>query len=290
MAEGSSGTTPAPGAEYMMSSFPSSLLPTLSPVVAFLRTLPLPSTHPSHPASGAILTTLKEAQQGYADMRGNWSVKCLEGQGRRLVVRAETVDALITGREFREWVELMLGTAEVCYFSPSMSFPYVFHRQEEYKLLLELSPLSSPQMVASAFGTLMEPILKLFNSVLTQLIALVKKSLHKFNFLALSAFDGMLSLQRHWDNLLSRRGSDHVSDRNEPRDGLQSLRALCLRSFPEFLADIKMGAMARGSDTSTKLMDFTISVSIKSLFCIHNPDASTDYRLYRKDPASPERR
>jgi hypothetical protein len=116
VAEGSSGTTPAPGTEFTMTSFPSSLLPTLSPVVAFLRTLPLPSTHPSHPAAGAILATLKEAQQGYADMRGNWSVKCLEGQGKRLVVRAETVDALMTEREFREWVELMLGTAEVCFF------------------------------------------------------------------------------------------------------------------------------------------------------------------------------
>jgi len=118
----------------------------------------------------------------------------------------------------------------------------------------------------------MEPILKLFNLVLTQLITLVKKSLHKFNFLALSAFDGLLSLQRNWDDLLSRRGSDHISDKNEPRDGLQSLRALCLRSFPEFLADIKMGAMARGSDTSTKLMDFTISVSIESSPFIHHPD------------------
>lgn len=96
-----------------MTSFPSSLLPTLSPVVKFLRTLPLPSTHPSHPAAQTILATLKEAQQGYADMRGNWSVKCLEGQGKRLVVRAETVDPLMTGREFRDWVELMLGTAEV---------------------------------------------------------------------------------------------------------------------------------------------------------------------------------
>lgn len=96
----------------MMTSFPSSLLPTLSPVVNFLRTLPLPATHPSHPASATILATLKEAQQGYAEMRGNWSVKCLEGQGKRLVARAESVDSLQTGREFRDWVELMLGTAE----------------------------------------------------------------------------------------------------------------------------------------------------------------------------------
>ncbi|KAJ3514001.1 hypothetical protein NLJ89_g2626 [Agrocybe chaxingu] len=242
VAEGSSGTTPAPGTDFMLSSFPSSLLPTLSLVVSFLRTLPLPSTHPSHPAAQSILSTLKEAQKGYADMRGNWSVKCLEGQGKRLVARADTVDPLATGRDFREWVEMMLGTAE-----------------EEYKLLIELSPLSSPQMVASAYGTLMAPILKLFHSVLNQLITLTKKSLHKYNFLALSAYEGLLSLQPHWDELLSRRSSDHMMEKNEPKDGLQSLRALCLRSFPEFLADMKMGAMSRGSDTSTKLMDFVNS-------------------------------
>lgn len=113
VAEGSSGVTPARGSESMLSSFPSSLLPTLSPVVQFLRTLPVPMTHPSHPAASGIFATLKEAQLGYADMRGNWSVKCLEGQGRRLVARADSVDPLTTGTEFRDWVELMLGTAEV---------------------------------------------------------------------------------------------------------------------------------------------------------------------------------
>jgi len=97
----------------MPSSFPSSLLPTLSPVVKFLRTLPIPTTHPSHPAALDIFATFKEAQLGYADMRGNWSVKCLDGQGKRLVARAESVDPLTTGTEFRDWVELMLGITEV---------------------------------------------------------------------------------------------------------------------------------------------------------------------------------
>ena len=114
VAEGSSGATPTPGSEMMMMSFPSSLIPTLTPVVSFLRTLPLPSTHPSHPAAPAILSTLREAQKGYADMRGNWGVKCLEGQGKRLMARTETIDSLTSGREFTEWVELMLGTLEVC--------------------------------------------------------------------------------------------------------------------------------------------------------------------------------
>lgn len=47
-------------------------------------------------------------------MRGNWSVKCLEVQGKRLIIRAEMVDPLTIGREFTEWVELILGTSEVC--------------------------------------------------------------------------------------------------------------------------------------------------------------------------------
>jgi exocyst complex protein 7 len=114
VAEGSSGATPIPGSEIMMMSFPASLIPTLTPVVSFLRTLPLPSTHPSHPAAPVILSTLKEAQKGYADMRGNWSVKCLEVQGKRLIVRAEIIEPLTIGREFTEWVELILGTSEVC--------------------------------------------------------------------------------------------------------------------------------------------------------------------------------
>ena len=120
--------------------------------------------------------------------------------------------------------------------------------------------------MASAFGTLLTPILKLFNSILAALVTLVRKSLHRYTFLALSAFEGLLSLQNHWDELLSRRGPDTVTDKNELKDAIQSLRALCLRSFPEFLADIKLSATSRSSDTSTKLTGFTVSVC-SSLVC-----------------------
>jgi exocyst complex protein 7 len=113
VAEGSSGVAPAPGTARVSTSFPSSLLANLSPLVSFLQTLPLPSTHPSHPAAPAILSTLTEAQKGYADMRGNWSVKCLEGQGKRLVTRADTIDAIATGIDFGQWVQSLLVVAEV---------------------------------------------------------------------------------------------------------------------------------------------------------------------------------
>jgi exocyst complex component 7 len=36
---------------------------------------------------------------------------------------------------------------------------------------------------------------------------------------------------------------------------------LALREFPEFLADLKMTAIARGSDTSANLVNLTVSVS-----------------------------
>jgi len=119
-------------------------------------------------------------------------------------------------------------------------------------------------MIASTFAVLLAPILKIFGQILGQLVALTKKHLQQYSFLALSAYEGLLSLQPHWDELLSRRGSDYVQEKNELKDGLQNLRALCLRSFPEFLADIKLAAAGRdvskGMDSSSKLTDFTISV------------------------------
>ncbi|PPQ65719.1 hypothetical protein CVT26_000336 [Gymnopilus dilepis] len=250
-AEGSSGHTPAPNTTPLtLTSFPASLLPTLTPIVAFLRTLPLPSTHPSHPASKAIEATLRETQLGYADMRGSWCARCLEAPGKRLVARADTVDALQTGRDFSDWAEVLLGTAE-----------------EEHKLLLELALLPSPAaQVGRAYGALLAPLLRLFGSVLGQLVALTRKELHRYNFLALAAYQGLLGLQRGWEEVLSRREGGG-GEKNEIKDGIASLRAICLRSFPEFLADIKLAGVSRSApgtagaaDTSVKVVEFVHTV------------------------------
>lgn len=74
----------------------------------------MPSTHPSHPAGQIILATLKEAQRGYADMRGAWNRKSLETHAKRVVDRAETLDGVIAGKEFGTWVDNLLRVAEVC--------------------------------------------------------------------------------------------------------------------------------------------------------------------------------
>ncbi|KAJ7054683.1 Cullin repeat-like-containing domain protein [Mycena amicta] len=246
VAEASTGSIPPPNTDITAAPFPSNLFSTLRPLVAFIRTLPLPASHPSHPAAPAIMSTLKEAQKGYADMRGNWARKCLETQGKRVIDRADTVDAVTAGKDFGRWVESLLAVAD-----------------EEYKSIKELSPLSSPNVVASAYNSLLNPILALFSNTLTSLVGFIKRSLHKYSFLALASYETLLELQPRWDTLLARRGSENAKA-NELKDGLNTLRSVCLRSFPEFLADIKMASMAKGAgplagDSSTSVADFVVS-------------------------------
>ncbi|KAJ2935205.1 hypothetical protein H1R20_g1896, partial [Candolleomyces eurysporus] len=277
VAEGSSGPTPTSdrintSLLSLPSTFPPTLLPTLTPIVKFLRGMPIPATHPSHPAAQGIARTLMDAQRGFADMRGNWSVKCLDAQGKRLVVRAGTsdVDPLQTGREFGEWLEVILATAD-----------------EEYKLLQSLAPLPpSSSAISSSYALFLSPILRLFNSVLSSLVALMKKNLQRYSFLALSAYEALLSQQGQFELVLSfttdmgaggsfssskgAGGGAMVGDKTGHdilKEGLTTLRSLCLRSFPEFLADIKLAALPTAvgkgganvnADVSTKVLDFTV--------------------------------
>lgn len=243
VAEGSVGPAPVVGAELESVSLKSKFYDQLVPVVAFLRTLPLPATHPSHPAAAYILTTFKEAQKGFADMRGNWCVKCLEISGKRVLDRAETIDPVLAGDEFGKWVGGLLSASE-----------------SEYNLLLDLSLMANPPALASSYTALLNPILTLFSKTLTSLIAFIKRSLHKYTFLALSSYEHMLLMQERWDDVLSLRGSNKES--NEFREGITTLRSLCMRSFPEFLVDLKVAAIPKpNADLNTGLADFVLSVS-----------------------------
>ncbi|KAF9490346.1 exocyst complex component, exo70 subunit [Pleurotus eryngii] len=243
VAEGSSGSTPPPGADLRSAPFPTSLLTALDPVVSFLRSLPLPATHPSHPAAPSIMSTLKDAQRGYADMRGTWSCKCLETQAKRVLDRADTIDSILAGKEFGDWVESLITIAD-----------------QEYEHLKDLSPLVGSAVLASTYTTLLNPISSLFGTTLQSLISFIKRSLHKHAFLALSSHEALISLKPRWDVVLSRRGSDPRGDSNDPfTDGLQSIRAVSLRSFPEFLADLKMASLGKGGEVGTGLAEFVVS-------------------------------
>lgn len=181
-----------------------------------------------------------------------------------MIDRADTIDTISAGKEFGKWAELLLNVAEVWTWSfPVCQFLNPF--KDEYVLLMDLTPLASPQLVASSYATLLNPILVLFSNTLTSLIGLIKRSLHKYTFLALSSYESLLSLQPRWDSLLSRRGSETRKENNELKDGLHALRAVCLRSFPEFLADLKMGSLGKGGELSPGLADFTLSVCL--MFC-----------------------
>lgn len=67
---------------------------------------------------------------------------------------------------------------------------------------------------------------------------------------------------------MTRRGEGR-RDTNELRDGLNSVRSVCLRTFPEFLADLKLAATGpgKGGELGVSLADFTVSVSVLS-FCL----------------------
>jgi hypothetical protein len=127
VAECSSGSTPGPTTALSPVSISSELMNTLQPLVAFLRTLPQPSTHPSHPAASSIFNTLREAQKGYADMRGNWVKRCLEGQGKRVLDRADTIDVVLSGKEFGDWVRSLLDFAEVAFSPYALHFHHITH-------------------------------------------------------------------------------------------------------------------------------------------------------------------
>lgn len=118
VAEGSSGSADSSSPLLSPRPFVHSLSGTLVPLVSALRSLPVPVTHPSHPGSPAILNTLREAQKGYAEMRGQWSRRCIDMQSHRVMDRVETMENIEGGKEFGRWVEGFLNYVEVCLFYP----------------------------------------------------------------------------------------------------------------------------------------------------------------------------
>lgn len=239
VAEGSSG--PSNSSDFPPPPFPVPLLQQLQPLITFLRTLPIPATFPSHPAARNIYATLRDSQRGAADMRGSWIKKSLERSGERMLERLEGFDGVKGGREVGRWTEGLIETTEM-----------------EFGLLQKLSTLSDPALLSSAYNALLMPLMSVFSTILTSLNNLVKKNLEKNTFLALSAYSSLSIFTARWDKMSSRRGNASGS---ELKDALQSLRATCLRSFPERLADIKASAFGRGppGELGTNLSGTTVS-------------------------------
>ena len=131
--------------------------------------------------------------------------------------------------------------------------------QAEYDLLVQLAPLPGPSHLPSTYAVLLIPLTTLFNTTLSSLSTLIKRSLHKYTFHALASYSSLSAHQDRWDELITRRAE---RKENELKEDLHALRGVCLRSFPEFLADLKLAALGRGGgDVGTGCADITISVT-----------------------------
>jgi exocyst complex protein 7 len=180
----------------------------------------------------------------------------LELYGRRVVDRAETTDGISAGGDLGKWTRNLLDVIEVS-FSGWNVVPPNFGLQEEYNLLTQLAPLPGQSHLSSTYIALVTPLTSLFNSTLSSLSALIKRSLHKYTFHALASYSALSTCQDRWDELITRRTE---RKENELKEGLHALRGVCLRSFPEFLADLKLAGMGKGGEIGTGCADFTITV------------------------------
>jgi exocyst complex component 7 len=129
----------------------------------------------------------------------------------------------------------------------------------------------------ATFDDLIQPLIGIFQSTLNSFSALVKRSLTTYTFLALSAYSSLLALQSWWDDVMGKRAGRRD---NELKEGLHSLRGVCLRSFPEFLADIKLMGMRppEGQFLGTGVSDLTVNVS-KPSCCLNGRALNLGHRL-----------
>lgn len=235
-AEASSGAPPG-GNTIKTLPFSQGIIRTLSPIIDALRKMPQPSTHPSHPAAKSIYQLLKETQKGYGDMRGAWGKKCLEAMGgRRIIDRVETLDGVAAGGEIGLWVNGIIAVADA-----------------EYDHLLNMSLITSSGAIQSTYATLLAPVNSLFTTTLTLLINMIKSNLNKHVFLALAAYQELSNAQAAWDDVQSRTGKKE----NDLKDSLSALRGVCLRSFPEFLLDVRSAGTKTNVELGTGIHETT---------------------------------
>ncbi|THU94691.1 hypothetical protein K435DRAFT_860320 [Dendrothele bispora CBS 962.96] len=214
-----------------------SLLPSYLPCACWppsCELYPFHPTHPSHPAAPSIFSCLKEAQRGYADMRGTWTRCFLKSSGKHILDCTETGIAPIEiGEEFGSWTQSVFSIA-----------------RDKHDLLVELSAI--PGQAGPSYTLLLHSVLAMFGTTSTLLVTLVKRSLHKYGFVALTSVGGGREAER------VGRGR---KESNEFRDALQTIKSLCLRLFPEVLADVKlppsMASANKFGDRNTGLADTT---------------------------------
>jgi exocyst complex protein 7 len=119
------------------------------------------------------------------------------------------------------------------------------------------------------FASFAKVIISSFNSTVSVIQTLTKKSIRRYLFLGFSTFTELSLVQGQWDEVIRRRTAQKG---NELGDAVSSIRAGCLRIFPEVIADIKLagnlpsGPGGRPTEIGTGLADITKSVADLLLF------------------------
>jgi exocyst complex component 7 len=98
----------------------------------------------------------------------------------------------------------------------------------------------------------------------------------QYVFLAFSTYTELSFLQGRWDETMRQRPG---RKQNELAEGLHSMRAICLRSFPELVADIKtagqlqVGTSGKPVEIGFGIAPITASVctSTLGLSFVHQP-------------------
>ncbi len=117
--------------------------------------------------------------------------------------------------------------------------------------------MSAANALSATYAALISPLTGLFTATLGMLGSLIKRNLNKNTFLALSTYSSLTLQQARWTDVMSRRAD---RKENELKEGLHSIRASCLRSFPELLADVRLAGLGKGGEVGSGLAEFTISV------------------------------
>ncbi|KZP09327.1 hypothetical protein FIBSPDRAFT_964081 [Athelia psychrophila] len=103
------------------------------------------------------------------------------------------------------------------------------------------------QSLGSTYNTLFTLLLMSSSNTVASPIALIKRVLQAICLPRHNRPRGLSSLQPRWDQRQQHCTTDVRN--NELKDGLNALRGICLRSFPEVIADVQMGYVVYGMRT-----------------------------------------
>ncbi|OCF55156.1 hypothetical protein L486_07267 [Kwoniella mangroviensis CBS 10435] len=227
-------------------------LSTLHPLINKITSTLYPPSNASTPKTLSIIQPIwDQTINTFAEMRGEWMCRCLSG----LITKVEEADegGIWADGRGREKVKGLTGLWE----------GLLSLVEAETLLITTLFPTHPPSTLL--LRTLSSPI-EILLRILQPTINSIKKSLSSQTFIALDLYTSLSSIQQSWENILTKclnmtqtslsimEVKEVLTVLNQP---VSTLRSLCLRSFPEFLVDIRTTRI--DSTLTSSIADITYS-------------------------------